>query len=46
MGSAFDEDHRGRFEERLDALNEHRRVPAVDHAVVEAGGQVHHLARE
>jgi hypothetical protein len=43
--SALHEDQRRRFEQRLEPLDEHRRVPAVDHAMVERRRQVHHLAR-
>src|ERR1700680_3645894 len=42
--SSTDEQERRLFEQFLDALNERGRLPAVDDAMVERGGQVHHLA--
>ena len=44
MASAFDEDQRGRFEQRLDALHEARRIEAIYHTMIKARGQVHHIA--
>ena len=41
----LDEQQRGRLEQRLDPLDERRRVPAVDDAVIEARREVHHLPR-
>src|SRR3954452_4433769 len=39
-----DEQHRRVFELTLDALYKGRSLPAVDDAVIERRGQVHHLA--
>src|SRR5271166_4685337 len=44
IASTFDENQRRGFQERLDTLHEHRGVPAVYHAVIEARRKIHHLA--
>src|SRR5215217_3770384 len=43
--SARHQDHRGRFEQPLDALDEARGVVAINDTVIEGGGEIHHLAR-
>lgn len=35
IGSALDKDQRRRFQQRLDALDEHGRIPAVDDAMIQ-----------
>src|SRR5207244_9782322 len=42
--ASADEQQRRLFEIVFDALYERRRLPAIDDAMVEGGGQVHHLA--
>src|SRR5262249_50031355 len=42
--SSTDEEQRGLLEIALDALDEGRRLPAIDDPVIKRGGQVHHLA--
>src|ERR1051326_9594738 len=44
MASSADEQERRLFEVALDPRNKLGRLPAIDDAVIEGGGEVHHLA--